>query len=187
MPVMPFIDMSPTDVEEFPDCDERAVLLAALFTEAVAHESFKWCHTEPVVFQYLYTSAMDTWPRASYYAVALHACESSTEQISAAARRLRTDRTTRQQFGQEDSTHLGVGLIQELIVVTPSARKRARQVFGILATGEPFRVRRIRGGEPTVSFAFGRVVGPDAGLRDAMVELNAAFSDAHRNGARRAA
>lgn len=184
MPPMPFIDMSPTDIEEFPDCDERAVLLAALFTEESAHKSFKWCNTQPVVFQYLYTAAMDTWPRASYYPVDLNCCESLSEQISTAARRLRTDRTTRKKLGREDSRHLGVGLIQELIVVTPSARKRARQVFGILATGEPFRVRRIRGNEPTVSFAFGRVVGPDAGLRDAMIELNDGFSDAHRNGAR---
>lgn len=187
MSTTPFIDMSPDDIKEFPDCDERAVLLAALQNEETAHENFGWCNTNPVLFQYLFTASIDVWPAAAYHPVELHLCETVTEQIAAAAERLTTDREARKRLRRERSKHLGVGLVQEIIVCTADQRKRARQVFGVFATGEPFRVRRVRGAEPTVSFAFSVVAGADAGLFRAMADLNDAFNDAHRRGTEPAA
>jgi hypothetical protein len=190
MSTIPFVDMSVAEIEDFPDSDERAVLLAALFGERRTHEDRGWGKTRPCLFQFVYTPDRESHPAATIVPVPTDVRRSAAAQIKRAATRLVADDEGRRVLSSRPLIHLGVAFICEASVHRvgggPSGTARARQVMGVLADGQPFRVRRVEGHEPTVSFTEDRVVAGEAGLYRAMRLLNDGLRDAHAPyGARR--
>lgn len=179
MTTTPFTNMTQTDIETLPDCDERAVLLAALWAEAKAEAEFGWDHPQHIVLRFLAPTA-ECAPAATIVPMGLADPAPMVEKIVGLTFHLQRDPTLRQHIARNDERYLGVGIISEAWYTTESSdnqrhRQEVRFVLGFLVGDEPFTVQRVRGSEPTVTFRHATTVGAETGIADALADLNATF------------
>ncbi len=187
MPTMPFVDMTIADLHAYPDCSERAVLLAAVAVEKMTHDHLDFGETQLAIFQYLDTADRVAGSRAEFIPIRPKGDVSISEEIATLGRRLAGDPQAWAVLGRQPHVHLGVSLLHDATIISPRptgvTRTSVRQVTGLLADNLPFRLRRIEGAqEPTISFARDQMIGTDERLYEALALLNEGFRTAHAGG-----
>lgn len=174
------------EIETYPPEDGRAVLLAAFAVEQVAEDQIGWDNTAPMVFQFLAHSDNTAPEIAHAIPMAFMDEGSMSDKISrlVGAFNGSSATTVRATLTRDGYRYLGLGMIHEVFVTrqlpgrAEPERVEARVVFGLLDDGEPFRVVRVLGEEPTA--AIGPVlVRNDADIHDVLAALNTALADAY--------
>lgn len=168
---------SRADVEGMPDCDDRAILLAAFTIEQTADERIGWDNVIPMLFQLLRD---DENPGVDNEACAtpiyLHGEGDMSDLVAAFTTAVRDDDRIRANLTEETGRYLGLAMVHE-VWLGPD-KDDARVVRVITHRGQTFRIIHVRG-EMAHASRGDLVVSNDPGIDHALHALHGALSDAH--------
>jgi len=191
MPHPDAASLTPAEVRQLPDTDERAVLLAALWIDNQAETTLGW-DRPAVITQFVHRPDRSTAPAATTIPIGLADPGPMVDKIAGLARKLPVVPLLRDRLVRSDDTYLGVAFITEGWITTKDAttknplvanagRVEARIIYGLHSNGNRFRVERHRNGQPRVTFRDLRIRGNEAGVDEALAQLNDAFNLAYGN------